>query len=351
MRLGHGILGMAAMLYGMSGANAATPTEASEAYAPIFLMYTGDASPARLQGLRQFLAAQNTPKQLMQETEETVIYKLKTFKAGFAYPVFYSEDKNSGNACVVADGHHEHSQKPIALLTNERIHRYVMGGRAPAMEEQKVLDTVLNHETFHCYDLMRQSQIEIGTQVARDGSAFFANWSETGADAFAALKHLRNGGDKQLIRQIRDFRTLNLLNGDAVHYTARTLDHIVWHYDQKRLKNLNLQQLVQLAYTIREQTALAPDEFAMIEQISMRFEIELKTLTADPAPNTGGYAMQTLQYSPPPPEFYSQFMLQVRTALLNLGGDTSTSNAYFYPLMKKFYRASQFRVDRADAAQ
>lgn len=350
MRLGYGILGMAAMLWGMSGAHAAASAESQDAYTPIFLMYTGEPSPERLQGLRQFLAANNTPKPLIKETEETVIYKLKNYKAGFAYPVFYSEDKSAGNACVVADGHHEHALKPIALMTNERIHRYVMGGRAPNMEEQPVLDTVLNHEIFHCYDLMRQSQIEIGTHVARDGSAYFSNWSETGADAFAALKHLRNGGDKQLIRQIRDFRTLNLLNGDAVHYTARTLDYIVWNFDQKRLKKLNMRQLVDLAIQIREQTALTPDEFAMIDQVSIRLDSELKALTGDVDREPGGYAMQTLQYTPPAPEYFSQLMLQVRTALLNLGGDAGSSNAYFYPLMKKYFRASQFRVERADAS-
>ncbi len=356
MRQKRAWIGAAAMLCGMSGAGAAMPPAPAleaggAAYAPIFLMYSGDPSPERLQGLRQFLAANNTPKQVAKDAVETVIYKLKNFKAGFAYPVFFSENSNSGNACVVADSHHSHEAPAITLMTNARIHRYVLGGRAPAMALQPVLDTVLNHEIFHCYDLMRQSQIEIGTQVARHGSQYFSNWSETGADAFAALKHLRSGGNKQLIRQIRDFRTLNLLNGDAVHYTARTLDHIVWNYDQKRLQKLNMEQLVQLAYVIRDQTALTPEEFVQIDQVSGRFEKELKSLTGDLDVQPNAAWVQTLQYAQPDPAFFSQFVLQVRAALHSLGGDISKSNAYFYPIMKKYYRASSFRLEKAEASR
>lgn len=339
-----------AMLWSMGSVAAAVEQAPQEAYTPIFLMYSGEPSSERLQGLKQFLAANNTPKHIAKDTVETVMHKLKTYKAGFAFPVYFSEGSKAGNACVVADSHHTLKEPAIALMTNERIHRYVMGGHAPAMEVQSVLDTVLRHEMFHCYDLMRQTQIEIGTQVARHGSAYFANWSETGADAFAALEHLRSGGNKQLIRQIRDFRTLNLLNGDAVHYTARTLDYIVWNYDQKRLQKLNMQQLVQLAYALREQTALTPAEFATIDQVSGRFEAQLKSLTNDVDMEPNRTLLQTLQYELPDPEYFSQFVLQVRAALHNLGGDISTSNAYFYPIVKKYYRASLLRGERADAA-
>lgn len=344
-------IGVTAMLYGMSAVAAPPQPETADAYAPIFLMYSGEPSPERMQALRQFLAANNTPKQVAKEAVDTVTYKLKMFKAGFAYPVFFSDHSSEGNACVVADSHHSHTTPAITLLTNPRIHRFVLGGHTPALEVKSILDTVLNHEIFHCYDLMRQTQTEIGEQLARHGSPYFSYWSETGADAFAALQHLRSGGNKQLIRQIRDFRTLNLLNGDALHYTARTLDHILWNYDQKRLSRLNMRQLVELAYAIREQTALTPEEFALADLVAGRLEGELKALTGegDSHPNLGW--LQTLQYYVPDAEYFSQFMLQVRSALHNLGGDISSTNVYFHPLLKKYHRASHFRVEKAEAVQ
>ena len=343
----RGWIGISALLVFLSGAQTAAAIESEAAYAPIFLMYSGEPSFERLQGLRQFLSANNMPKQVAKDAVDSVIYKLDKFKAGFAYPIFFSEDSNQGNACVVADSHHSHNEPAIALMTNERIHRYVLGGKSPALDVQTVLDTVLNHEIFHCYDLMRQTQTEVGTQVARHGSAYFSNWSETGADAFAALNHIRSGGQKQLIRQIRDFRTLNLLNGDAVHYTAHTLDHILWHYDQKRLKQFNMQQLVQLAYTIREQTALTPEEFDLIEQVASRFDAQLRSLTNDLDLQVHPVRQKNLSYTLPHPMYFSQFIMQVRRALSNLGGDISTNNAYFNPLMKKYYRASQVRIEQA----
>ena len=336
------------LIFGSSAALAASPSAPEEGYTPIFLMYSGEPSFERLQGLRQFLAANNTPKHIAKEAVESVIYKLKNFKAGFAYPVFFSENSSVGNACVVADSHYSHDEPAIALMTNQRIHQYVMGGKAPAMEVNAVLDTVLNHELFHCYDLMRQTQIEVGSQVARHGSAYFSNWSETGADAFAALIHLRSGGNKAMVRQIRDFRTLNLLNGDAVHYTARTLDHIIWNYDQKRLKQLNIQQLVELAYVLREQTALSPEEFKLIEQVAHRFDTQLRSLTDDFDVQKKDGLVKTLQFSAPDPIYFSQLIMQVRAALSNLGGDISNHNRYFYPLMKQYYRASQVRYEQAE---
>ena len=54
-------------------------TAPRDAYMPLFLMYSGDPSPERLQALQQFLDANNTPKEVIKDTLETVIYKLKTF--------------------------------------------------------------------------------------------------------------------------------------------------------------------------------------------------------------------------------------------------------------------------------
>lgn len=40
---------------------------------------------------------------------------------------------------------------------------------------------------------------------------------------------------------------------------------------------------------------------------------------------------------------------QVRVALHNLGGDISPANAYFHPLVKKFYLPTHFRIFKADS--
>ena len=341
-------IGLAAVVLGASGAGAADQAAARDAYAPLFLLYSGDPSPERLQGLRQFLQAENLPKEVIQDTIDTVVYKLKTFKAGFAYPVYASETATTGNTCVVADSHYNTPTQAIALMTSPRIHQYVLHGHTPDMDLQPVLDSVFEHEIFHCFDLMRQSQTEVGMQMARYGAPYFFYWSEVGADAFAALKHLRNGGDKRLVRQIRDFRTLNLLNGDAMHYTAPTLDYIAWHFDRQRLKTLNLRQLVALAQTIRERTALTPEEFMDIDTVAQRFEAQLKNLTdGDVKVSAAGWQAPA---TAPDPEQVSQIMLQVRSALYNLDGDISTANRYFYPIMKRYYLPIQFRIAEAGIA-
>lgn len=345
-------IGFVALLLGAGGVLAAeAPTAAQDAYSPIFLLYSGEPSPARLQGLRQFLQSNNASKELIKDTVDTVVYKLKQFKAGFAYPVYASETATTGNTCVVADSHLSEFKDGVALLTSARLHQSVLARRVPAISVQAVLDNVLSHEIFHCYDLMKVSQTEIGMRVIKHGSAYFTHHGEVGADAFAALVHMRGGGDKALLRQIRDFRTLNLLNGDATHYTARTLDHILWNYDQRRLKQFNMRQIVELAHEIRAQTVLTPDEFALYAGAAQRLSSELATLDNSDIEKDTEW-LQKLVYTPPPdPEFLSRLILQVRSALHNLGGDISPANAYFAPLMKKFSVPTPVRIIKADNTQ
>ena len=342
----------AALILGASGVWASeVPMPSPETYSPIFLLYSGDSSPERLHGLKQFLQSENASKKLIKDTVDTVVYKLKHFKAGFAYPVYGSETSTTGNSCVVADSHLSEFKDVASLLTSVRIHQSVLARRTPNISVQAVLDNVLNHEIFHCYDLMQMSQTEIGLQLIKHGSPYFSHQGEVGADAFAALVHLRGGGDKQLLRQIRDFRTLNLLNGDASHYTARTLDHILWNYDQRRLKSLNMRQLVDLAHAIRELTVLTPDEFDLYQNASLQLSNEVAMLENSGINPEAEWVQKLVFTQPPDPEFLSQLILHVRYALHNLGGDISPANTYFYPLMKKYYLPTQFRIFTADSSQ
>lgn len=329
-----------------SAPNASTAPASDENYTPLFLMYSGEPSSARLQGLQQFLKANNASSEVYQDTLDTVVYKLKNFKAGFAYPVYFLETATAGNACVVADGRSS-APRAISAMTSPRLLRAVLGNQAPPLDETAVQDSVFQHELFHCYDLMRQSQVEVGTQIARDGPNYFSYWSETGADAYAALNAIRNGGNKQLLRQIRDFRTLNLLNGDSAHYTARTLDYILWNFDHARLSRLNARQLIQLAYAVRAQTAYTPTEFRALESAANAFEKQFAAATGDDAHPSSDW-VQDLIYSEPDPEYFSQLILQVRLSLYNLGGDISASNKAFYPVLKKFYLPMQFRTAQLD---
>ncbi|MBI5751426.1 MAG: hypothetical protein HZA59_04685 [Hydrogenophilales bacterium] len=123
------------------------------------------------------------------------------------------------------------------------------------------------------------------------------------------------------------------------------------NYDQRRLKQFNMRQIVELAHAIREMTAFTPDEFDLYRNAAQQFSRELAVLdSSDSKPDAEW--MQKLVYTPPPdPEFLSLAISQVRSALHNLGGDISPANVYFQPLMKKFYLPMQFRIFKADSTQ
>lgn len=335
----HRLLLGAALILGLAPAAAQSPDPGrDEAYLPLFVMYSGSASAQQLQVLRQFLASNQVPGEVIQDALETVAHKLDAFKSGFAFPVFRDETATSGHTCVVADNRHGDLAEAWTMLSSERVYRPLSLGRNERLESQQLLDNVFAHELFHCYDLVRHSLEELGRQVASQGSAYFAYWGETGADAYAALQHLQQGGGKDLLRTVRDFRSLNLLNGDTVHYTAATLDYIIEHHSRQTLRGMNTRQLIALADRIREQTALSQEDFATLEGAAARMNQEYEQLLVN-YPGLGKpYAGSLMRprAKDVPPEYVAALFAQVRAALWRLGGKKSVSSPYFSPLTDLF---------------
>ncbi len=333
---GLAAIGLCALL--ASGPTAAEGPRA-EQYTPIYLMYSGTPSTAQLADLREFLEAQAAPAPVVRDTIETVVYKLAKFKAGFAYPVYVSEHGKTGNACVVAESDHQRLKDGVGLLASPRIVQHLLHGRLPPLALDEVANQIVHHELFHCHDMLKLSLYEVGLRVLADGPAYFAYRGEAGADAYAALVYLRAGGDKRLLRQIRDFRTLNLLNGDAVHFTARTLDHIIWRYDQRSLRGLSTGQLLRLAEDIRDATAFSATEFASVEQAAQRFEQAFLARTARPGP-----VADTVPVVGANPQLEAELFAQVRTALYGLGGEIGPNNAVFHGLAQQFQLPAEERL-------
>jgi len=323
---------------GPGPARAETGDDADGAYLPLFVMYSGNPAPQQLQALRQFLATNEVPGEVIRDTLETVVYKLNTFRAGFAYPVFRDDVSTSGHACVVADNRHDDPANGWTLLASERVYRPLLLGRIEKIDAAQLLDNVFAHELFHCYDIVRHSLEQIGQQVLRHGPKYFAYWGEAGADAYAALQHLRQGGGKELLRTVRDFRTLNLLNGDAVHYTAGVLDHVLWHHSPDTLRGMSTRQLIALADRVREEAALSPQDFAAMQGAAAAMNREYETLLGD-YPGLGkahggelmrpdGYAVSR--------EYQAALFARVRTALWHLGGKAAVESPWFAPLGARF---------------
>ena len=331
-------VGVAFLLGGAPAQADPLPGAGAEPYLPLFVMYSGSAAPQQLQVLRQFLDSNQVPGEVIQDALETVAYKLKTFNAGFAYPIFRDETSASGQTCVVADSHHGELSEAWTLLASERVYRPLLLGGNERVESQQLLDNVFAHELFHCYDLVRHSLEELGQQVLLKGSGYFAYWGEAGADAYAALQHLQHGGDKDLLRTVRDFRTVNLLNGDTVHYTADIIDYVIEHYSRQTLSGMNTRQLIALADKIREETALKQQDFALLEGAASRLNQEYERLVVG-YPGLGkAYegALMRPREADCSSEYVAALFVQIRAALWRVGGKKSVNSPYFSPLVGLF---------------
>jgi hypothetical protein len=332
------LLGAGAAFWVSMAQAESSPEPSAEPYLPLFVMYSGSPSAQQLQVLQQFLASNQLSGEVIQDALQTVAHKLKTFKSGFAYPVFRDDTATSGHTCVVADNRHGDLAEAWTLLASERVYRPLLLGRNERLESQQLLDNVFAHELFHCYDLVRHSLEELGQQVVLKGSGYFAYWGEAGADAYAALQHLQHGGDKELLRTVRDFRTVNLLNGDSVHYTATVIDYIIEHHSRQTLRGMNTRQLIALADRIREETALDQDEFAMLEGAASKLNREYEQLLAGHPGLGKAYdgALMRPRGAEISPEYAAAVFTQIRAALWRVGGKKSVNSRYFSPLVDLF---------------
>lgn len=341
-----------ALAFGAAQADAGSTAEApADPYLPLFVMYSGNPGPQQLQALRQFLASRQVPGDAIRDALETVVYKLKTFKAGFAYPVFRDETSVSGHACIIADSRHDDPADVWALLASERVYRPLLQGHAAKIDAQQLLDQVFAHELFHCYDIGRDSLEHTGQRILDQGAQYFAYWGEAGADAYAALQHLRQGGGEELLRTIRDYRTLNLLNGDSVHYTADVLEYVLRHHSTESLHGMTTRQLIVLADHVRQEAALSQEEFSAMQGAAAAMSREYDALLVGHPGLAKPYegALMQPDARPVSPEYGAALFARVRTALWNLGGRASVESPYFAPLAARFDPAPPSQqVVRAD---
>jgi hypothetical protein len=318
---------------------------AMDSYTPILLFYSGDPTPQHMQWVKDFLKSNKASKEVINETLETVVYKLNNFKTGFAHPVYLSPESNMGNMCIVADGHFSEFETPLSMLASGSISRGLLKGISVSLDKQALLDNVATHELFHCFDLMKQSQADAGRQIVRDGPQYYAYYSETGADAYAALKYLRQTGDKKALMTIRDFRTLNLLNGDTAHYTSRTMDYIIRNISRDDLLKLNTVQMIALANSIREMTRMLPEEFERFSRVADELSGEyLKLVGVSKQPSSPGMQTNPLPLSR---ELAGQALQEIAVALNDLGGKALLANRYFSALLEKYQPGFRFNEKSA----
>ena len=317
-----------------SGAQSAS-TYSKGGYTPILLFYSGEPTPQHMQWVKDFLKSNKASKQVINETLETVVYKLNNFKTGFAHPVYLSPESKTGNMCIVADGHFGEFDNPVSMLASRSISQGLLKGVSVSLDKQALLDNIATHELFHCFDLMKQSQADTGRQIIRDGPQYYAYYSETGADAYATLKYLRRTGDKKVLMTIRDFRTLNLLNGDTAHFTSRTVDYIIRNVSRDDLLKLNTVQMIALANFIRETTRMTPDEFdrfsLAVDDLSGEYLKRMGVKEEHPA--IPGEASAPRAYLP---ELTAQALQEIGAALHDLGGKTLMSNPEYLALLTKY---------------
>ncbi len=306
----------------------------ADPYLPLFVMYSGTPAPEQLLALRQFLATRDVPREVIRDTVQSVVYKLKTFEAGFAYPVFRDETSTSGHACVVADSRHEEPARVWTVLASERVYRPLLEGRAAPLDPPQLLEHVFAHELFHCYDAGRDSLEHIGERILAQGAAYYAYWGEAGADIYAALQHLRQGGEPGLLRTLRDYRTVNLLNGDAVHYTAGVLDYVLAHHSPETLRGLTTRQLIALTDRIRGEAAMSPQAFAELEGAAAAMSREYQALLAGYPGLAHPYAGALMEPAAHAvtPDYSAGLLARVSRALYRLGGPAAVDSPYFAPL-------------------
>ena len=115
----------------------------------------------------------------------------------------------SGNRCVVF---------------RERGKQGELTGLPPAFDYPGAAWWVMAHEAFHCIDPVHEQFVTSGYLP---GDERHLHQLETRADVFAAIEHLRQGGDVALLTHMRQIRISGWAKGDFLHDCSPALGALI----------------------------------------------------------------------------------------------------------------------------
>lgn len=130
--------------------------------------------------------------------------------------------------------------------------------RIPAelrLDHKEFLRFLVDHEVFHCIDAHYLGPVPMSEREHWGSYTLYRN--ENGADAYAAMMHLAEQGERtKFLRNLTRIRALCLYNADPEHATCRAI-RAVEHMDPESLAGLTPREVLALANRIRRQ--VVPD--------------------------------------------------------------------------------------------
>lgn len=106
----------------------------------------------------------------------------------------------------------------------------------------------INHELYHC--IAEYSKLYPIRSIPNETASSL--YYEMGADLYAALTHLQQTGDREMIRAMVELRQMRL-PFDREHFTGPALETVLNHqneYSQRALQEKTPEQLARMAYDI-----------------------------------------------------------------------------------------------------
>ncbi len=278
-----------------------------------------------------------------QQIVESVRQQFRRDKTGFSHPIWLSDTRARGNACVL--GVQQDGQATHASLLSKKIgDALISGNRVRPIDAEVVQASIIAHEMYHCYEYLRGSMTDFWEDALQYRLAYATHRSESAADAYAALYVLQHYDALDTLRMLTEFRKIGMLNSDVEHNTSRTVEYVLASYNNSRLIRMVPGRLALLAEDIRNDRVMDEKTFVSLKKSSIEITgAYIGLLSERPGLNVKREKAQLLTEkmtlmddTPQNSRLTAYVMNEISASLHKIGARQAATSKYFKPLMERY---------------
>lgn len=314
----------------------------------IIVVNTGGDEQLALAQIESFLVRQKEIADAVEVPEIPVILasikqQFRTDKRGFSHAIWLSDDRATGNACVL--GVRQNAPASYTTLVSKKIDEPLISGHTVRpLDAQAIQASVIAHEMYHCYEYLKGSKLDFWRQAFETRMAYAVHRSESAADAYAALYVLQNYDALNTLRTLMEFRRIGMLNSDVEHNSSLTVEAILKTFKRDQLAKIAPVKLIHLAGAMRDETIMDEEAFVALKKSSIELTGAYRSLLSEfqGLGLKNGKAQleiesaQLMDDAPRDSQRTARVLYEITASFYKIGAGSAVSSRYYQPLLERY---------------
>lgn len=274
---------------------------------------------------------------------ESIRAQFRRDKTGFSHPIWLTDNRAQGNACVLAV--RQNGQASYTSLVSRKIDEpLISGNRVRPLDGEVIRASVIAHEMYHCYEYLSSSMMDFWGKALETRMAYAMHRSESAADAYATLYVLQHYDALTTLRTLMEFRRIGMLNSDVEHNTSLTVEQVLKSFNRDRLAMMTPEELILMAADIRDDKVMAEKTFVSLKKSSIEITgAYLSLLSGLPGLDLKREKNQLLietamlmDDAPRDGRLTARVLDEISASLYKVGAGEAVSSKYFQPLVGRY---------------